>query len=95
MTFDEAWPLIREGKSFRYHKLTGDWSPWQKDLSHLGTVHLNWLMKLEFDIKREPREFTLNLRDCTFTESGSYVTYDGSKPPPSDCYIVKVREVIE
>lgn len=96
LNFEQAWPHLREGKSFRFrHVSESSWSPWNVNLEGLGTVHLNYLLKCEFDIKREPREFTLNLRDRIFTEGNFGVMYNGTDSPPSRSDIIKVREVLD
>jgi hypothetical protein len=93
LTFEMAWPHIRERKSFRYRVPGSEWSPWMNDLDKLGTIYLGWLLKLEFDIKREPREFTLRQwADGTIT---SVIANDPHFEVSHVVETFKVREVLD
>jgi hypothetical protein len=93
VTFEEAWPHIKEGKPFRYRFLgNSDWKAgeWQE----FKLTSLYEMDSLEFDLGREPREFVLGM-----TNEGYW--QEVKMPPPkgtslwNSSYLITVREVIE
>lgn len=93
MTFEEAWPEIKEGKEFRIRKADGSeyWSEWHKDFNKLGTMMLSYIQQLEFQIKREPREWLVSFEVKSNGESFPLLM-----GPSCDLgEKIKVREVLD
>lgn len=90
MTFEEAWPQIKDGKKFKI-KFEQDnfWSCW---LCYGDIINrdLYSITRAEFELKRDPREFTLGL-----TNEGIWQEVTMSPSIKSSKYLIKVREVIE
>jgi hypothetical protein len=85
MTFEEAWPQIREGKPFRAkHIKEQEWI--NSNLNQLKSFTLAEIEDFEFQMRAEPKEWTIQV-GVPFTIPPENFLKVGQ--------VIKLREVIE